>query len=68
MPQSRVRLPSPAPTLQEAAGVGMKRACSGISLLGSMSWALGLLVGINMLFLGLSLVMTVLAARAIGSR
>jgi uncharacterized membrane protein HdeD (DUF308 family) len=33
----------------------------------SASWAIGLLVGINMLFLGLSLVMTALTARAMGS-
>jgi uncharacterized membrane protein HdeD (DUF308 family) len=33
----------------------------------SASWAIGLLVGINMLFLGLSLVMTALAARLMGS-
>jgi uncharacterized membrane protein HdeD (DUF308 family) len=33
----------------------------------SASWAIGLLVGINMLFLGLSLVMTALAARVMGS-
>lgn len=33
----------------------------------SASWAIGLLVGINMLFLGLSLVMTALAARVIGN-
>ncbi|HUA52343.1 MAG TPA: DUF308 domain-containing protein [Candidatus Sulfotelmatobacter sp.] len=30
------------------------------------AWAIGLLVGINMLFLGLSLIMTAIAARAIG--
>jgi uncharacterized membrane protein HdeD (DUF308 family) len=34
----------------------------------SASWAIGLLVGINMLFLGLSLVMTALAARLMGNR
>jgi uncharacterized membrane protein HdeD (DUF308 family) len=34
----------------------------------SASWAIGLLVGINMLFLGLSLVMTALAARVMGSQ
>jgi uncharacterized membrane protein HdeD (DUF308 family) len=34
----------------------------------SASWAIGLLVGINMLFLGLSLVMTALAARLMGSQ
>ena len=34
----------------------------------SAGWAIGLLVGINMLFLGLSLVMTALAARLIGNR
>jgi uncharacterized membrane protein HdeD (DUF308 family) len=34
----------------------------------SASWAIGLLVGINMLFLGLSLVMTALAARVIGNQ
>lgn len=34
----------------------------------SASWAIGLLVGINMLFLGLSLVMTALAARLMASR
>jgi uncharacterized membrane protein HdeD (DUF308 family) len=33
----------------------------------SADWAIGLLVGINMLFLGLSLVMTALAARVMGS-
>jgi uncharacterized membrane protein HdeD (DUF308 family) len=33
----------------------------------SADWAIGLLVGVNMLFFGLSLVMTALAARAIGS-
>jgi uncharacterized membrane protein HdeD (DUF308 family) len=33
----------------------------------SASWAIGLLVGINMLFLGLSLVMTALAARVMGN-
>jgi uncharacterized membrane protein HdeD (DUF308 family) len=33
----------------------------------SADWAIGLLVGINMLFLGLSLVMTALAARVIGN-
>ena len=33
----------------------------------SASWAIGLLVGINMLFLGLSLVMTALAARLMGN-
>jgi uncharacterized membrane protein HdeD (DUF308 family) len=32
----------------------------------SAGWAIGLLVGINMLFLGLSLVMTALAARVMG--
>jgi uncharacterized membrane protein HdeD (DUF308 family) len=34
----------------------------------SADWAIGLLVGINMLFLGLSLVMTALAARLIGDQ
>ena len=34
----------------------------------SADWAIGLLVGINMLFLGLSLVMTALAARLIGNQ
>jgi uncharacterized membrane protein HdeD (DUF308 family) len=34
----------------------------------SANWAIGLLVGVNMLFLGLSLVMTALAARLMGSR
>jgi uncharacterized membrane protein HdeD (DUF308 family) len=34
----------------------------------SAAWAIGLLVGINMLFLGLSLVMTALAARLMGSQ
>jgi uncharacterized membrane protein HdeD (DUF308 family) len=34
----------------------------------SASWAIGLLVGINMLFLGLSLVMTALAARVMGEQ
>lgn len=34
----------------------------------SAAWAIGLLVGINMLFLGLSLVMTALAARLIGNQ
>ena len=34
----------------------------------SADWAIGLLVGINMLFLGLSLVMTALAARVMGNR
>jgi uncharacterized membrane protein HdeD (DUF308 family) len=34
----------------------------------SAGWAIGLLVGINMLFLGLSLVMTALAARLIGNQ
>jgi len=34
----------------------------------SADWAIGLLVGINMLFLGLSLVMTALAARMMGSQ
>ena len=34
----------------------------------SASWAIGLLVGINMLFLGLSLVMTALAARVMGNQ
>jgi uncharacterized membrane protein HdeD (DUF308 family) len=34
----------------------------------SAGWAIGLLVGINMLFLGLSLVMTALAARLMGDR
>jgi uncharacterized membrane protein HdeD (DUF308 family) len=34
----------------------------------SASWAIGLLVGINMLFLGLSLVMTALAARLMGNQ
>jgi uncharacterized membrane protein HdeD (DUF308 family) len=33
----------------------------------SADWAIGLLVGINMLFLGLSLVMTALAARLMGN-
>ena len=33
----------------------------------SADWAIGLLVGINMLFFGLSLVMTALAARVVGS-
>ena len=33
----------------------------------SADWAMGLLVGINMLFLGLSLVMTALAARVMGN-
>ena len=33
----------------------------------SADWAIGLLVGINMLFLGLSLVMTALAARVMGN-
>jgi uncharacterized membrane protein HdeD (DUF308 family) len=33
----------------------------------SAAWAIGLLVGINMLFLGLSLVMTALAARVMGN-
>ena len=33
----------------------------------SADWAIGLLVGINMLFFGLSLVMTALAARVMGS-
>jgi uncharacterized membrane protein HdeD (DUF308 family) len=33
----------------------------------SASWAIGLLVGVNMLFLGLSLVMTALAARLMGN-
>jgi uncharacterized membrane protein HdeD (DUF308 family) len=33
----------------------------------SADWAIGLLVGINMIFLGLSLVMTALAARVIGN-
>lgn len=32
----------------------------------SAAWAIGLLAGINMLFLGLSLVMTAIAARALG--
>jgi uncharacterized membrane protein HdeD (DUF308 family) len=34
----------------------------------SADWAVGLLVGVNMLFFGLSLVMTALAARAIGNQ
>jgi uncharacterized membrane protein HdeD (DUF308 family) len=34
----------------------------------SADWAIGLLVGVNMLFLGLSLVMTALAARLMGSQ
>jgi uncharacterized membrane protein HdeD (DUF308 family) len=34
----------------------------------SADWAIGLLVGINMLFFGLSLVMTALAARMIGNQ
>jgi uncharacterized membrane protein HdeD (DUF308 family) len=34
----------------------------------SAAWAIGLLVGINMIFLGLSLVMTALAARLIGNQ
>jgi uncharacterized membrane protein HdeD (DUF308 family) len=34
----------------------------------SADWAIGLLVGVNMLFFGLSLVMTALAARAIGNQ
>ena len=34
----------------------------------SAAWAIGLLVGINMLFLGLSLVMTALAARVMGDQ
>jgi uncharacterized membrane protein HdeD (DUF308 family) len=34
----------------------------------SAGWAIGLLVGINMLFLGLSLVMTALAARLMGDQ
>src|SRR5271166_1970409 len=34
----------------------------------SGSWAIGLLVGINMLFFGLSLVMTALAARLMGNQ
>ena len=34
----------------------------------SADWAIGLLVGINMLFFGLSLVMTALAARVIGDQ
>ncbi|HEX4184594.1 MAG TPA: HdeD family acid-resistance protein [Stellaceae bacterium] len=34
----------------------------------SADWAIGLLVGINMLFFGLSLVMTALAARLMGSQ
>jgi uncharacterized membrane protein HdeD (DUF308 family) len=34
----------------------------------SAAWAIGLLVGINILFLGLSLVMTALAARLMGSQ
>jgi uncharacterized membrane protein HdeD (DUF308 family) len=33
----------------------------------SANWAIGLLVGVNMLFLGLSLVMTALAARLMGN-
>jgi uncharacterized membrane protein HdeD (DUF308 family) len=32
----------------------------------SASWAIGLLIGINMAFFGLSLVMTALAARLMG--
>ena len=34
----------------------------------SVDWAIGLLVGINMLFFGLSLVMTALAARVMGDQ
>jgi uncharacterized membrane protein HdeD (DUF308 family) len=34
----------------------------------SAAWAIGLLVGINMIFLGLSLVMTALAARLMGNQ
>jgi len=34
----------------------------------SAEWAIGLLVGINMLFFGLSLVMTALAARQMGDQ
>jgi uncharacterized membrane protein HdeD (DUF308 family) len=34
----------------------------------SASWAIGLLVGINMIFFGLSLVMTALAARLMGDQ
>jgi uncharacterized membrane protein HdeD (DUF308 family) len=34
----------------------------------SADWAIGLLVGVNMLFFGLSLVMTALAARVMGSQ
>jgi uncharacterized membrane protein HdeD (DUF308 family) len=34
----------------------------------SADWAIGLLVGVNMLFFGLSLVMTALAARLMGSQ
>ena len=34
----------------------------------SAAWAIGLLVGINMIFLGLSLVMTALAARVMGDQ
>jgi uncharacterized membrane protein HdeD (DUF308 family) len=34
----------------------------------SADWAIGLLVGVNMLFFGLSLVMTALAARLIGNQ
>jgi uncharacterized membrane protein HdeD (DUF308 family) len=34
----------------------------------SAGWAIGLLVRINMLFLGLSLVMTALAARLMGNQ
>jgi uncharacterized membrane protein HdeD (DUF308 family) len=34
----------------------------------SAGWAIGLLVGINMVFLGLSLVMTALAARVVGNQ
>jgi uncharacterized membrane protein HdeD (DUF308 family) len=34
----------------------------------SADWAIGLLVGINMLFFGLSLVMTALAARVMGNQ
>src|SRR6266446_4107024 len=34
----------------------------------SASWAIGLLVGINMVFLGLSLLMTALAARLMGNQ
>jgi uncharacterized membrane protein HdeD (DUF308 family) len=33
----------------------------------SAGWAIGLLVGVNMLFLGLSLIMTALSARLLGN-